>query len=194
MSGKTAESPRIDRRAARTRRLLHHALMQLIVRKDYDSITVQDLLDEADVGRSTFYAHCAGKDELLRKGFEHLRADLFAARLAANEAANPAPFAFSSGMFAHAERYKEIYRALVASRGNIIVLAEIRRVLLEFVEPELGRSSDRDGVPTDLVARYLVDGFQSVLTWWLEKRPELAPAEVDRLFRRLVLPLVEVGC
>lgn len=191
MSGKTdAESPRIDRRAARTRRLLHQALMQLISRKDYEAITVQDLLDEADVGRSTFYAHYAGKDELLRKGFEQLRLELTAAQLQSRDALGVAPLAFSTAMFAHADRYKEIYRGLVGSRGNGIVLGEIRRVLLEFVEPELNRSGTRNA-PNDLVARYIVDAFQSVLTWWLERRAELASEEIDQMFRRLVLPTLE---
>jgi len=47
----------MDRRAVRTRRSLHRALMSLILRKDYEVVTVQDIVDEADVGRSTFYAH-----------------------------------------------------------------------------------------------------------------------------------------
>lgn len=186
MSVKNADAVRIDRRAVRTRRLLHQALMQLIVRKNYESITVQDLLDEADVGRSTFYSHYAGKDELLRRGFEQLRAELGA------ESAAPElePLGFSMAMFIHAERYKEIYRALVGGRGNTIVLGEIRRVLLELAEPQLEHSC-ADGVPRDLVARYVVDAFQSVLTWWLERRPELAAAEIDRMFRRLVLPSLQ---
>jgi AcrR family transcriptional regulator len=50
----------MDRRAARTRRALHGALMSLILRKGYEAITVQDIIDEADVGRSTFYAHYTG--------------------------------------------------------------------------------------------------------------------------------------
>jgi len=46
-----------DRRIGRTRRLMHEALMALIVEKGYEAVTVQDILDRADVGRSTFYAH-----------------------------------------------------------------------------------------------------------------------------------------
>ena len=58
----------IDRRAARTRRALHEALIALILRKGYEATTIQDIIDEADIGRSTFYAHYAGKEELLRGG------------------------------------------------------------------------------------------------------------------------------
>jgi AcrR family transcriptional regulator len=187
MSGKNPRGDvAIDRRSARTRRLLHEALMRLIVRKDYDAITVQDLLDEADVGRSTFYAHFAGKDELLRKGFERLRQELSLGTQRSVNQGNVTPLAFSSVMFAHAAQYKENYRAMVGSYGGAIVRAEIRRVLLGFVEPELDRPIHY-GIPTDLVARFIVDGFQTVLEWWLDRHPELDPAKVDRMFRQMVL-------
>lgn len=187
MSGKSRSGDCvIDRRSARTRRLLHEALMRLIVRKDYDAITVRDLLDEADVGRSTFYAHFAGKDELLRRGFERLRQDLSVGADHLPEQGRTAPVAFSLVMFAHAARFRENYRAMVGSRGGAIVRAEIRRVLLGFIEPELDRPH-HCGIPSDLVARHIVDGFQTVLEWWLDRHPELEPAQVDRMFRKLVV-------
>ena len=65
-----------DRRVTRTRAMLQQALMSLIPRKDYDAITVQDICDAANVGRSTFYAHFTSKDDLKRSGFEHLRKEL----------------------------------------------------------------------------------------------------------------------
>jgi AcrR family transcriptional regulator len=64
-----------DRRVQRTRRLLHKAL-SLILEKKYESITVQELLDRADVGRSTFYMHFQDKDELLLSGFQYLQSFL----------------------------------------------------------------------------------------------------------------------
>src|SRR6186713_3590542 len=54
-----------DRRVARTRRALKDALTDLILEKGYESVTVQDVIDRADVGRSTFYAHFVDKDDLL---------------------------------------------------------------------------------------------------------------------------------
>jgi len=74
----------MDRRAARTRRALHEALISLILRKGYDAVTIQEIIDEADVGRATFYAHYRGKEDLLRGGFEILRTELKAARDAAS--------------------------------------------------------------------------------------------------------------
>jgi AcrR family transcriptional regulator len=64
-----------DRRIQRTRRLLQDALVGLILEKGYEAITVQDILDRANVGRSTFYEHFYDKDDLLLSSFEFLRDD-----------------------------------------------------------------------------------------------------------------------
>ena len=66
----------LDRRVRKTREALHSALASLVVAKGYDAVTIQDVLDAADVGRSTFYSHFAGKEALLRSGFDRLRAEL----------------------------------------------------------------------------------------------------------------------
>ncbi len=65
-----------DRRVRRTRESLHKALISLALEKNYDSITVQEVLDRADVGRSTFYTHFQSMDELLSLGTQELRVTL----------------------------------------------------------------------------------------------------------------------
>jgi AcrR family transcriptional regulator len=76
-------SKKTNRRAARTQAALRGALIRLLRRKDYEDITVQEILDEADVRRSTFYAHCSGKDQLLRLSLRLLPSELAAAQQAA---------------------------------------------------------------------------------------------------------------
>src|SRR5882762_11884135 len=66
----------IDRRSLRTKAMLQHALNSLIQKKDYEAITIKDICDAANVGRSTFYAHYTSKDDLKRRGFEKLRKEL----------------------------------------------------------------------------------------------------------------------
>jgi AcrR family transcriptional regulator len=179
---------RIDRRVARTRETLHHALMSLILRKDFDAITVQDIIDQANVGRSTFYAHYSGKEDLLRGGFERLRTRLEQVRAELPSANGGARrFGFSRAFFEHANEYSEIFRALVHGRGGQAALAEIRNVLGAMIRAERPAIRSEPGVPRDLYERFIVDAFISVLSWWLERRPTLEPGEVDRMFRRLTL-------
>jgi hypothetical protein len=63
----------IDRRVARTRAMLQKAHISLILEKGYEAITVEDICEVANVGRSTFYAHYTSKDDLRRSGLENLR-------------------------------------------------------------------------------------------------------------------------
>ena len=100
-----------DRRSVRTRRNLGDALVALILKKGYDAITVQDIIDEADVGRSTFYMHYTGKEDLLRASFETLRSVLAEAAVA-ERGKTGEPLPFSLALFEHACAHKHIYRAL----------------------------------------------------------------------------------
>ena len=180
----------MDRRAARTRRALHGALMSLILRKGYEAITVQDIIDEADVGRSTFYAHYTGKEDLLRNGFQTLRAELTEAQRTARantEGSQDESLRFSLAMFEHASGYTDIYRALVGGRGGVVAVNEIRRILSEMVKKELSDLEHDDTVPQEVRIQFVVGAFLTVLTWWLERRPRLTPSQVDTIFRRLVL-------
>lgn len=166
----------IDRRVARTRRTLHEALIRLIKRKGYDALTVQEIIDEADIGRATFYAHYRGKDDLLRGGFERLRSELKAAQREARQGERDRPLTFSLAMFEHACAYRDIYRAMLGGQGSIIAINEIRGVLAELVKEDLSKVREDVAVPRELMLQFVVDTFLTSLAWCLEKRPKLAPS------------------
>ena len=181
-----------NRQIARTRRRLHEALISLILRKGYEATTVQDIIDEADVGRSTFYAHYTGKEDLLRKGFEPLRAELAAAQRNGNATAKRSGdqgeiLSFSAAMFEHACAHKHIYRALVGSRGGVVVVNEMQRILSDVVQDELPRVRHGETLSRDLAVRFVVGSFMTVMTWLLERKPKVTPADADQMFRLLVI-------
>src|SRR5882757_2951292 len=130
----------IDRRVARTRAMLHQTLMSLIVKQGYEAITIKDICDAANVGRSTFYAHYKSKDDLMRSGLEPLRkllVDRQRDALATPGDIKDRSFAFSTAMFEHARDHRNHYRALVGGRGGTISLGVIRRILSDLVRSEL---------------------------------------------------------
>jgi AcrR family transcriptional regulator len=181
----------IDRRIARTRGMLQHALVSLILKKGYEAITVEDICEEANVGRSTFYAHFTGKDDLKRSGLEHLRKLLVERQkeaLATPGDIRERSLGFSLSMFEHARDHKDLYRAMVGGRGGAIGLASIRQILSDLVRSELtataGKSS-ADAIPRELVVHYLVGAYMAVLTWWLDGGAKLPPQRMDAMFRRL---------
>jgi AcrR family transcriptional regulator len=180
-----------DRRIPRTRGMLQQALMSLILKKDYETITIQDICDEADVGRSTFYAHYTGKDDLKRSGFEHLRkhlADRQRSALAIPGDIRNRSFGFSLTMFEHARDHREFHRALVGNRGGTIALCGIRQIISDLVRDDLAATrgnSSSDAVPRELMVQYIVGAYMAVLTWWLDGGAQLPPQRVDEIFRDL---------
>ncbi|MDG4881147.1 TetR/AcrR family transcriptional regulator [Mesorhizobium sp. WSM4884] len=180
----------IDRRAARTRKALHQALLTLMLRKGYEALSVQDIIDEADVGRSTFYAHYTGKEDLLRSGFQLLREELKEAQSAVPATAGASqddPLGFSAAMFEHAARYADHFRTMTGGRGGAVTENEIRLILSEMVRQELSSTLQDGTVPRDFVVQFVVGAFLTTLNWWFERKPGLLPSEVDAIFRSLVL-------
>ena len=188
----------IDRRVRRTQKLLHGALISLVLEKKYDSITIQESLDRADIGRSTFYAQFKGKDELLISGIHELRNTLDSAMQSERSPAkrHQAVVAFSLAMFQHASEYREVYHALLNTQGWPIVRERLEEMFDEIIGRECKaeiqrlKKSDSD-VPVDLFVHYLTSAYFSVLTWWLGRRSRLTPLQINEIFHSLVLPTVE---
>lgn len=178
----------IDRRVLRTRARLRDALLALMAEQGYERTTIQNILDRADVGRTTFYAHFKSKDELLASSFDELRSFLRAQR---SEAADRL-LSFTTAMFEHADEHRRLYRALVGRRSGAMVQQRIRRVIAELVRDELSAASSDEElrVPLDALVEHVVGSFVGVLIWWLDHRTGLGPVEIDDVFRRLTLPVI----
>src|SRR5258708_25240198 len=181
----------IDRRSLRTKAMLQHALNSLIRKKDYEAITIKDVCDAANVGRSTFYAHYTSKDDLKRKGFEKLRMELADRQREAQAARGDIKdrsMGFCLAMFEHARDHVDQYRALVGGRGGTVSLGQIRQILSDLVRNELAATvgkNSADIVPRELVVQYVVGAFMAVMTWWLDGGARLPPKRIDAMFRRL---------
>jgi AcrR family transcriptional regulator len=181
----------IDRRVARTRAMLQQAHLSLILEKGYEAITVDDICDAANVGRSTFYAHYTSKDDLRRSGLEHLRKELVDRQkdaLATPGDVRDRILGFSLTMFEHAHDHIDLYKALVGGRGGAIALGTIRQILSDLVRNELATTVDKKSanvIPREVVVQYIVGAFMAVMTWWLDGGAKLPPQRIDAMFRRL---------
>lgn len=181
----------MDRRVARTREALQQAHISMILEKGYEAITVENICQAANVGRSTFYTHYSNLDDLKRSGLEQLRRRLIehqTGALQASDDAKPQGLDFSLPMFEHARDHIDLYRALVGNRGGTIALGAIRQILFEQVGAEFARSNPRDAeqaISRRFVIEYIVGAYMAVLTWWLDGGAKLSPERMDAMFRRL---------
>lgn len=184
---------RPDRRVQRTREALQRALVELILERGYEVITVQEIIDRANVGRSTFYAHYLDKQQLLLgsiAGLQVLLAEQQERAKAAHGGLAQGRFAFSLGMFAHAASHQQLYRAMVGKQSGAIVLREIQQVLADLTRSEIReavlRKEDR-AIPLDVEVEFVVSAFVGLLIWWLEARIPYSVQEIDDMFQRLTL-------
>lgn len=188
-----------DRRIGRTRKLMHEALMSLIVEKGYEAITVQDILDRADVGRSTFYTHYRDKDELLLSGFDHLRS-LFEqqqqALLTAKHGDKGPEFNFILELFRHTGQHHKLYKAIAGKQSGEMILKYVHRYLYDLlIVPHAALMKNRKAppVPVEITTHWLVSSLLSLMTWWLDNNMPYSAERMDEIFRQLTMPTIEAA-
>ncbi len=182
-----------DRRVGRTWRLLREALGSLIAEKGYGSITVKDILDRADVGRSTFYTHFRDKDDLLLSGIREMLTPPAGAG-AASVDPREGLLGFGLPVLERHARHRQLLRGRLGVRGSALAHEQLRRVLTERVADELKRLPDArrraSPVPDGLLAPFLASTFILVLHWWLETGARSEPKDADAVFRALAEPVL----
>ena len=187
------------RRVERTRKLLHEALMALIAEKGYERITVQDILDRANLGRSTFYSHYRHKDELFLSGFDHLRTMLEERHQSLTAGKKPAKnggLNLSLELFRHAGENHGHYKAMVGKESGQMIMKQAHKYLTALVQKQLSlvmKSRKRPPVPVDMAAHWIVSSFLSLMTWWLDRDLPYTAEEVDNMFRQLTMPGIETA-
>jgi AcrR family transcriptional regulator len=206
-----------DRRVQKTRKLLQEALINLVAEKGYDSVTIQQILDEANVGRSTFYAHFQDKDQLLNSILdrldelfeEHEKQLLDATKNVEN--ANNTNLARSVsptlGLFQFVRQNHRFFKAMLGNRGYGIfakpiydhVFAHVHGIFTSPVRNDalahvhgsskmLVSGQKHDSLESEIAAHYFVSALMGVLVWWVEKDMPCTAEEIDRLFRQLAMP------
>ena len=183
---------KLDRRVQRTHQLLSEALLSLILEKSFEEITVQDIIDKANIGRSTFYAHFTGKQDLLLSGLEGLRSLLTQTdQLTKAGKQSSQLLSFSYTMFEHANGQRALWKAIVGRRIGNTVEYHLKKMFAELVYDDLVAELDKSSTPPAILTmtvEAIVGAFFSVLSWWLNNDNKLTIDEIDTAFKSLVYP------
>ena len=186
--GSTAAAP--DRRVRRTRKLLHDAFISLAIEKGYEKTTIQDILDRADVGRSTFYAYYPDKAAPPTASFDGMHEQL-QRQLADVPATSPVDVALPAALlFEHAYRNQRVYRALCGQQGGAVVQRHLRSVigdlLRKHLRPEFGGRGAE--VPADIAAEFYTSATLGLLVWWIAHDFCNGPTWLAATYRALAHP------
>ena len=187
--GRDDSPPRADRRVGKTRKALKEAITDLILEKGYEAVSVQDVIDRADVGRSTFYAHYIDKDDLLMAILADL--EVPGPDSSSWRADDPA-FGWTLELFRHFGSGKRLFRAVASGQSGALARRETTERLETLARAELSRlkaARRLDSFRRELLVRFLVGTFIGFMDWWMrEENEHLPPEQVDHAFRSLVLP------
>ena len=170
-----------DRRITKTRKAIYNAFLQLLNKKDYDIITVQEIIDRADVGRSTFYSHYEGKelllDELCQKLFHHLfeRDDQLS------------PQDYLAHIFQHFKKNQDHVSSLLLSKNDYFI-RQLRKELEHDVYPMLADEliQAHPDIPHSYLKHLVVSHFIETISWWLKNGKSYTEQEVVQFYLEIL--------
>ena len=179
-----------DRRIERTRKLLQMALVELINERDYDTITIQDIVDRANVGRTTFYKHYNSKDELFMSCHEAMISELHISvlhSLSREELLSPQIPSEITLAYHHLEERRARLYPIFQGKDSQLILRQIRDRSSREIEANLATTfgEAKSIIPLDMLANYLAGAQIALMQWWLEKRRPHTAENLARTFHLL---------
>ncbi|MCI0708572.1 MAG: TetR/AcrR family transcriptional regulator [Chloroflexi bacterium] len=176
-----------DRRSQRTRQAITDALIELMVDQTYNTITVQEIIDRANVGRSTFYSHYADKDALLSSVFEQFGKEL---ELTSTRAYQLLPI---RELFEHVAENHRQFKAFLWGSGTDFLFRAVHGHLDIHFEKRLQEKLGEEKPPVlvKMVAHHITGVLMTLIQWWLDEKKPFTPEEMDTYFHQLVVPGVE---
>ena len=184
----------LDRRIQKTLQLLQKALAELIAEKDYEDVTIQDILDRANVGRSTFYAHFENKDQLLRsiltllnERFEEGIQQIAGADIRYEDNSHHMPLR----VLQFVEQHRLLFRAMLGKQNARTQANPFGDYLFAVTQEHFRamlRLKQGDPRRLDLAAHYYASALIGAMRWWLENDLLYSAEEFAQMLNQLTLP------
>ncbi len=174
----------MDRRQQKTRQAVFDAFATLLEKKSYNHITVQDIIDEANIGRSTFYSHFETKDELLRA----LCTDIFD-HVFSEEISKEKTHDFSktgknikgdiTHILYHLQEKSRYIRRILSCESGEMFMRFFKEYLTQVFEGELMKQ--KTDVPMEYLSHHMVCDFAETVRWWMNN-DRYTPEDISRFF------------
>ncbi len=179
---------RTDRRVQRTRDLLQQALIDLIGEQGYDAITIQEIVDRANVGRTTFYVHYRSKDDLFMRCHESIASGFHRLHsLSREELLSPETPVEMIATYQQLLSVRAMLYPIFQGSDSVLLLRRIRDRSARHIEVSLRTAfADADSaIPFDVLANYLAGAQIALVHWWLEKHQPHTPETLAQTCHRL---------
>ena len=187
----------MDRRQQKTRAAIFDAFEHLLAQKKYSKITIKDIIDEANVGRTTFYEHFETKDALLSEMCGSLFHHIFAAE---DEPDSPHNFPLSQGdsrtvvthILYHLREGSQSMLRLMSGESSETFLFYFRSYLYEMVLPFLmqGMEQKNQDIPESFLENHICGSFLNMVQWWIKGGMKESPEDLARYFLAVIEPIL----
>lgn len=187
----------MDRRQQKTRKAILTAFENLLTKKNYNKITVQEIIDDADVGRTTFYAHFETKDALLEEMCTELFAHVFSDH---PEIETTHDFSLSEGdfktiichMLYHiSDNGKNIYRLLTGESSDIFLHyfnLYLNQLISNYVFSQMNPHNNM--IPRDFLQNHVSGSFVNMVQWWINGGMKETPEQLTEYFLSVTVPVI----
>ena len=187
----------MDRRQQKTKAAIFNAFETLLTRKNYSSITVQEIIDEANVGRTTFYAHFETKDSLLQQMCDDLFDHVFADRPGAETTHD---FSLSEGdmrtivthiLYHLGENGKSLSRLLTGESSEVFMQCfrkYLDQLIRNFLLSEV-RHENRQ-VSREFLQNHVTGSFVNMVQWWFATGMKQTPEELAASYMAVIEPIL----
>lgn len=187
-------SIKTDRRAVRSKRLIIEAFRELILEKEYRSITVSDIVKRADIGRATFYAHFEDKDHLGRFLFGQLLTQIESEiqvilEESSGNNSDHQQIVPSLALFRIAEEKYRWFK-LNATNPEIGLVMLVKPLVERFLTQieTLDITLNEDDLPREITANFLISALIALLTNWIVDEMPISPEAMDSIYQSLAQP------
>ena len=177
-----------DRRSQRTRRLVNTAMLELLFERHYETITVQDILDRAGIGRSTFYTHFFDKEDVLSSIAEQML-EMFSQQLSQRKEGEA--IAPVLELFEHVRQHEQYFRAMLRGHTGEVFWEVAQAALSKTIEQALSTIYAENASPAiswAVIVQYLTGALLALLKWWLKAEMPYPPEQMEKIFQQLALP------
>ena len=183
----------MDRRQLKTRDSIFKSFISLLSAKNFNQITVGEIIELANVGRATFYAHFETKDFLLKELCEELFAHIFESAIGTEKTHShlfdcDAPDSVFLHLFQHLQKNDNNILLLLSSQNNELFLSYFKENLKELIKNELllFKINKPPILPTDFWINHICSAFVETVKWWINNGQKQPPEQITEYFIKTI--------
>ena len=181
----------LDRRVQRTRPLLQEALFHLIIERGYEHITIADITEQANLGRTTFYLHYHDKEDLLQESIKGLLHDLHLDVELETVGSCTTYNMVSIRIFQHVARRRQLYQAMFKEAGPTRAIEDVMRTYFtelcqQFLGDTLLQMGRSSSVTSEIIAVHAAGSLLGLLSWWLNHEDSPSAEDMGTIYCQLM--------